>query len=129
MVALRCTSEHESAWSEVYNPFLLWLPSSSANRHSLLALAPFVFHLLALINTIIDPMARHIPAAPRLDIDREVYVFVHHTAPESGINHRYRILGEDMLKMAYTAALFNTRPDLVGTKLQVSQEWAIISPG
>ncbi|KAI0755499.1 hypothetical protein C8Q74DRAFT_1304099 [Fomes fomentarius] len=70
-------------------------------------------------------MARHVPAAPRLDIDREVHVFVHHTAPGSGMNHRYRILGEEMLKMAYTAALFNTRPDLAGTKLQVYAEGSL----
>lgn len=64
-------------------------------------------------------MAGNIPAAPGLSITRQVHVFVHHTAPGSDTNHRYRIVGEDMLKMAYTTALFNTRPDLVGNALRV----------
>ena len=65
-------------------------------------------------------MAGHIPPAPALDIELQVHVFVHHSAPESEENHRLAMYGEKMLDAAYIAALAATNPNMDGNTLRVS---------
>ncbi|PIL34636.1 hypothetical protein GSI_03415 [Ganoderma sinense ZZ0214-1] len=60
-------------------------------------------------------MAAIIPPAPQLSGNSTLEVFVHHSASAQG--EKLRLLGERQLKLAYTVALMEKRPDLSGDQL------------
>ncbi len=60
----------------------------------------------------------NVPTAPQLSNDSILEVFAHHSS--SAQRSRLQTLGEHMLKLAYTSALIEKRPNLSGDQLEVS---------
>ncbi|KAI0700221.1 hypothetical protein C8T65DRAFT_790739 [Cerioporus squamosus] len=68
-------------------------------------------------------MAAHIPPAPVLSPEAFLIVFVHHTAPPAydpvfGNCERLHVLGQSMLRAAYTAAVLQRSPNMCGQDLE-----------